>query len=811
MNDLRLVLRRLSKSPLFVAASVLTLALGVAANVALIEATLQVLYDPLPVSEPDRLATLKSITEGELTSGLPVKIDIYNTVDRALNERSSGHRMAGSYSLHWVNLSTEAFESATENAQLVQGLTVTPDYFDVLGVKAGQGRLFQEDDLNDPRVVVISQALLEYLEPSQKEPGGVIGQTLYLNTEPMIVIGVTGEGFKGLSRTADPMTVFVPVDAYPLLSKVRFSASQAETEDLYALYPVVRLGDGTNIVALQDELDSFSDQLDALKKRSSGKSQKLHADALTQSSQALEPKQKDAMFYLFGASALLLLLACANFANLLIARTLHRTRELTIRRALGASARALLSLQLKEGVVLGGLAVLVSTPLALAILRALWAMRAPELVGSAFEFSLNPRILLVGVGLAASAVLLSLAPALHTALSSSLSLNSRSSDRGSGMLQQTLVGVQVVLAVLVLVGAFFSLSSLANLLEIPLGFDPDKLLVYTYELASGGEDQQAGQALVEEMLEAVSTLPQVESIAASTMHFGNAMAAGILIPGRDEPYFSGANTVSAGFFQTLDIPLLEGRAFDTRETPTGAPAAVINRTFAEEIWPGESPIGRTINVLEREREIVGVVADTKLFQPHEKNTMPMAYVPYSQNYTSRVMLNVRLERDVPGATEAVTNKLREIAPRHAPQKSRWMTWVEGSLWAQRLSTTLLSILGLTAIALVATGLFAVTSTWVSRRFAEFGIRKALGATRQRLLRFVLARGLRPVVVGLLVGLGVSFLMVRFAESRLFEVSASNPIAYLLTAAIVIVLGALACLVPGLRAARTNPLSLLRSE
>lgn len=815
IGTVRSDLRRLARSPAFLFGSALTLALGVGLNTALLEAAFHVLRDPLAVSEPEKLLRVAvTVDPGDPRRGLQLRREDHALVDEAL-EASDGHRVAGSTPAGWLNLDPATL-GGHQPARLVSGFYVSDDYFDVVGVALSAGTF--TPDSPTPRRAVLSSRLANALAHDSAVRADskrvswadhLIGETVRINSEPLVVVGIAEPGFKGLSATDDPYAVWMPLEAWGLVEKTRYFSTEVKETLPNQVTTIVRLGT-TSEVALRERLGSLGPELRSLEPAADGLPRSVSLTPVSEL-RPLSQRQLSAFPFLLAAGALVLLIASTNIASLFLFRSEERRQELAIRRSLGAGTRHLVSSQLREAGLVALVGAGLGAPLAVVLLQALWKLRSPRLAAEVLQLGFSARMAAVALGLSLLAAGLATIPALRLSASGSLSMESRIRASGRGRTGGLILGAQVAFALILLVSAALTIQSLQRAIDEPLGFDPDRVAIFTVEFGSGGDDEQEARLLVDRMLAALRDHPQVESASTSTMHFGNVLAAAIAQQPEEPPLFAAFNTVSEGYFESLGVRLLSGRLLDETDREDSSRVAVVNSTFAKKAWPEEPALGQTFEVLDDRVEVVGVVADTKVFTMTEREVMPHFYVPFRQNYTSRIMFNVQLKDTSEASLSAVGAVLQREAPHQALRTSRWSTWVDGSLWGTRMASRLMTFAGLLGLVLVGAGLFATLSTWVARSLPELGTRSALGATPRHLQVMVFARALLPVVVGVVVGSVAAAFGASRAETLLYQVSPLATDAYLQAAGLLFVVAAAALVSPALRAGSANPIELLRRE
>ena len=830
-QDLRYGLRMLVKSPGFTGVAVLSLALGIGANTSIFSLVNAVLLRPLPVEEPGRLVFLFNGTRNS-----PYSVVSYpNYVD--YRDQIRAFSSLATYSGIALSLNVE------DRAELVSGLIVSGNYFDLLGVRAALGRTFLPDEDRTPGthpVAVISYGLW------QRRFGGdpnMIGKQLALNGRSFTVIGVAPGGFNGIEPggTSD---IYVPMMMQALVRPPRAGYSGEMNPDLLSrrmagwLSVVGRLKPGVTIEQAQAEAMTIARQLE-----------QAYPDMNRDRIATLYPVSKgdpNARGTVLSISALflsvvglVLLIACANVANLLLSRASARRKEISIRLSLGASRSRLVRQLLTESVLLafcGGAA---------GLLLGLWGVdlfrRFPppaNFFSFAFDFSLDGRVL--GFTLLLSiltGLIFGIAPALQaskTDLVPALKDESPALDQGSRRftLRNLLVIAQVALSLVLLVSAGLFLRSLQQARSIDPGFNPEHVLVSPLNINLLRYTRQQGQQFYRQVIERVEALPGVRSasLARVLLLSGSARTSSVMVEGRSSPDRESrsegtgggevaqdttlANIVGLKYFQTLGIGLLRGRDF-TAQDGDGAPGvAIIGETFVRRYFPGEDPLGRRISLHGTSGpwlEVIGVARDTK-YRTLGEAPAPVTYLPLLQNHETGMTLHVRTAGDPVALVAAVRRELSALEKNLPASDIRTMTELIGrSLFPARMGAALLGALGLLALLLASVGLYGVMSYSVSRRAREIGIRIALGAVRGDVLRLVLKEAMTLVAIGLGVGLGAAFVVTRLLAGFLYGVSVTDPATFAGIALLLTLVALLAGFMPARRATKVDPIVALRYE
>jgi predicted permease len=815
-KDLRYALRSLRRQPGFTIVTVLTLALGIGANTAVFSVVNAVLLRPLPYPQPDRL---EYITSQFPTLGFDqFWISVPEYVE--FREHTQAFASVGAFSVQAVNLDT------TPPSRPVTGL-VTPDLMPTLGVPPAHGRLFTAEDAvpNAPPVAILSHELW------QRAYGGrldILDQNVQINNRPAQIVGIMPRGYDVHDSKFE---IWVPLTIDP--------ATFPNSRTSHFLYLVGRLKDGVTRAQAQADIDRLMQQWRVLVPTG-------HVPGVPPATQGshpfrLDPLQEDivgdvrqALVVLQAAVGFVLLIACANLANLLIARADTRLREYAVRAALGATRGRLFRQLLTEGLVLTTAAAVVGAGLAYAGLTALVAIN-PDGIPRSAEISVDRTVLAFTLGVAAvTGLIFALVPLLHLgALRAGQAIRESGSRTTAGAARvwarSLLVVGEVALAVMLVVGAGLLIRSFMNLMRQDMGFDRSQLTTFSLVLPAPRYDTRQRVDVYTQLTDRLRALPGVQSVAAMSglpplrnlnandtdfEHIPNNLPPGEAPP-QNVDYWQ---FVSVGYTNTMGIPIIGGRSFAETDR-AGAPVALVNEALVRKFFTGSDPIGARVKPGFGDQlpwlTIVGVVKDVK--------QGGVAEAPGTELY----MLNDQVPRFTPNALGTMnfvvraSRTLDTLAPeyRRIVQaldatlpliRLRSMDDVIGDAVAQpRFLTTLLSVFAGLALLLAAVGTYGILSYLVSERKQEIGIRMALGADRGGILRLVLLRGLLLSGVGIMLGLIGSLALTRVMASLLFNVQPTDPLTLSAVAGVMIVVATAACLVPALRATRVDPLTVLR--
>ncbi|MHC4696218.1 MAG: ABC transporter permease [Planctomycetota bacterium] len=798
IQDLRYAFRMLLIRPGFTAVVVLTLALGIGANTAIFSVVNAVLLLPLPYSDPDQLTMIWQSNPG---SGLGRStVSPPNFID--WRNQSKSFQGMSVFRFEAFNL------SGRDEPERLIGTRASASLFSVLGAETLLGRTFRpEDDQRgaDP-VVVLSHALWERRFGSDQ---ALVGRTLTLSNVPHTVVGITLPGFAFPRRSE----LWVPYI---------FTEDELTQRGSVYLQVIGRLRPGVALRTAQAEMDAIAGRLE----RAYPESNTGWGVSLVRLHEQMVSGARPTLLALFGAAGFVLLVACANVANLLLARASFRTREIAIRVALGASRSRVFAQLLTESVVLalvgGGLGMLV----------AFWGTDmltrlAPTGVPRLGEAGVDTHV--VGFAFAVSvltAVLFGVGPALQGSrydLHDSLKEGGWQTavTRRSRRLRQSLVVAEFAIAFVLLVGAGLMIRSIARMQAVDPGFDPRGTVATRIDLPASKYAEERQQAtFFKEVVERIEALPGVRCAGAvTTLPLGRSnLMFDFTIEGRPRPergqeLVAGFDAMTPHYFRTMGIPLVRGRVFTERDDASAPLVAVINTTMARTHWPGEDPVGQRIAIGSGDTiwEIVGVVGDVK----HDSLTgdaRSAMFIPLEQAPFSFSNLVVRAERDPMALASAIRGAVWSVDP-HQPLGS--MRTVEQYLAdatsAPRATMLLLGVFAAVALILSAVGIYGVMSYSVSQRSHEIGVRVALGARALDVAKLMLSQGAVLVALGVGIGLGGAIALTRVLRSLLFGVGATDAATIFAGAIILTAVGLLACYVPARRAMKVDPMVALRYE
>ncbi len=827
MNHLRFAVRQLSKNPRFTVVAMLTLALGVGVNSALFSVLYAVLLQPLPYPEPGRLVQVHSTITAPGKSRQTFSTWSYPRFELLRDHNRIFSQIA-------------AFDCSTltvteiESAERVEAEFASASYFPLLGVQAVLGRVFLlEEDLKggSQPVVVISEG---YWKRRFGGDRGVIGRTLRANETLLTIVGVLPAGFRGQSGAAE---IWVPITMAPTLS-----GDPNRLKRPFTMWHRVlaRLQPSTTLAAARASLESLEQQLEsALPVSSEKEAYGIHLVPFREA--ATDPFIRRSLWVLAGAVGFVLLIACVNVANLLLARAASRERELAIRLALGARRGQLLRQWLTESLLLAAVSG------AIAWLFARWAIDLMAAFQPAHTFGphsdyarlpdfgaiqLSAPVLAFNFGVALGCgVIFGLFPAWRTARATLSPVLHRSTDRPAGTylglrlrgLRSLLVVAETALALMLLVGAGLMVHSYARLTTTEIGFDPGHLLTFRLDQPRGGSDETK-RLFFPQVLERVGAIPGVESacLANATPLSGTFDRSFMVVQpagnggGRVEA-FIGVHLTSQEYLHTLRVPLVRGRWLTDQDRQGSPLVAVVNETAARKYWPGRDPVGQPIDLSPAlgpdfpTAEVVGVIGDLK-YDQMSAEMGAQVYLSYLQSGYPGYYVNLRTAGDPLAVAEAVRKTVAAVSSEVPVYDLMTMEQrIANSTSRTGFNTLLLAAFALLAALLAAVGLYGVVAYSVTQRTREIGIRIALGARTTDVLRLIVTQGMRLVLVGGLIGLAGALALTRLMRSLLFGIGPADPLTFAVIPALLAGVALLACWLPARRAARVDPVVALRCE
>ena len=754
LQDLRYGFRILAANPGFTAVAVLSLAIGIGANTAMFSLADAILLRPLPVERPGEVLRILSTTRGDNAG--------YASYPDFLDFRNQTTALSGVVA--WSQILLGFRPSSTSAAQVKLGAVVTTDFFDVLGVRPALGRGFRKDEDQQP-VAVLSHAL--WKSQLEGDPS-VLGRQIRLSNLDFTVIGILPESFTGIQLFVHE-ELYVPMGVWSRMSSSEMNP--IERRDHRNLVVYGRLRPGLTVRDANAEFATIARNLeqaypDSDRRRSVAAVTEI--DARKRNESDLPPL----VALLLSIAGLVLIIACANVANLLLSRARARSREIAIRLAIGAGRARLFRQLFTESLllaVLGGAAGLV---MAMACMQFLSSIRMPTDFPASLVVPVDARVLaFCAIASLASGLIFGSAPAvqmLKTDLTSTLKAGELAVSGRKGRFQSRnlLVIGQVTISTVLLVAAGLLVKDFVRTLDFHPGFRTDHVLLMTLDPAVAHYSEPQTRDFYKQLLARVKALPGVRSVAlGQNVPLGMSHSIRtVTIEGfetqRDQQgfhlYF---NTIDEDYLATMQIPLVGGRNFDSRDSASAPPVVIINQTMAQRYWPNRNAIGGRIQIEGKSLQVIGIVRDMKYNDVSEPPT-PFFFLPFSQHYTPPMTLHVETVGDPAGFAAPVIAGIRRLDPEQPIQEVMTLHhfFQEGALFANRLIAQLVTTIGLFGLLLATIGLYGVISYSVSRRTREIGIRMAIGADRAEVLRLVLRQGAALTLIGVALGSGLALLL-----------------------------------------------------
>jgi putative ABC transport system permease protein len=807
MQDLKFALRMLGKNPGFTLVAVLTLALGIGANSAIFSVVDAVLLRPLPYQQSAQLLFLSGLVRQTNTPGANMSFTKFSQI------QEQSHTIESSAAFYGATLSLVT----QREPEAIIGNHVSRNFFHVLGISAIRGRDFlpEEDATGGADVAIISDG---FWHSHFAADAGALGRSLSIDGRPVTVVGILPASFRFPLQFPEP-DIWMPRVFDPSFLR----PEQVRTGAGY-LNVIARLRAGESLAAATAELDTidgryrsqFNGFVDA---------EKFGVSAVPLE-ESLVGALRPGFAVLLAAVGFLLLIACANVANLLLARATSREREMALRRALGASDSRLVRQLLSESLLLslmGGTLGIALAAAALPVLRAFSPGSVPRLAETRLDIS----VILFSVFLSLiTGVLFGLVPALQASagdLYQTLKEGTRGSSDGGhrGRLRAVLVVAEIAVALILMTGAGLLLQSFSKLMNVNPGFSPNNLMTFPVNLPPNRYAKPEIQTqFYRGLMERVKSIPGVDSAGLTSylplsgaIRFVYFCPEGTICQGIGKDAVIAMRQVSSGYFDTVRTPLLQGRVFTERDTGTSPPVVIVNQTVVDRYWPGQNPIGKHLaNSRDMiQREVVGVVADVKFNALNVASSEEM-YVPLEQIPWLATTLIVRSTANPEALVSAVRAKFAEMDPTLAVSNIASMESVVATSVAQpRILSEFLGVFAGFALLLSAIGIYGVMAYSVAARTQEMGIRMSLGAEPRDILKLVVRQGMRLALIGVVIGIAASLALTRLISTLLFGVSASDPLAFSLAAAVLVATALVACYLPARRATRVDPMIVLRYE
>ncbi len=830
MINLRLASRSLLKTPLVTIAAVLSLALGIGANAAIFSLFEQMLLKPLPAAAPDQLVNLVSPgpKSGSQSSNAAGDVEavfsypMFRDLEGATNAFTgiAAHRAFG------ANL---AYDGDTLSSE---GMLVSGSYFEVLGLRPALGRLFSRQDEGAPGASPLVVLSYGYWRTRFSGDSTVEGKTLTVNGQPMTIIGVAPRGFSGTTLGKEPQ-VFVPIT---MRGQMMPRWGGFDDRRSYWVYLFARLAPGSNIelatAAITTAYQGILHEVEVpLQEGMSDKTlERFKAKAIVlepgqQGQSRLHEEVRAPLLLLLAITTFVLLIACANIANLLLVRATHRAGEIAIRMSIGAQRHQVVGQLLAESFVLAAFGGLLGFGVAKVTLRVM-ASLLPADSGLALRFELGPQAwLFVGV-LWLVTGLVGLFPALHSTRTDLVaSLKSQAGrvavSRGANRFRAAMVTLQIALSMALLISAGLFTKSLLNVGRVDLGIEVEQVATFGVSPELNNYSSTEARLLFERLETEVQALPGVDGVVASMVpliagsNWGSNVSVQGFDAGPDTDTHSFYNEIGPGFFRTLGIPLLAGREIEDRDGLEEPKVALVNETFARKFDLGRDAVGKRMQVGsggELDIEIIGLVEDAKYSEVKDE-VPPLFFVPYRQNKNlGAINFYVRTSGEPSDLLPALRQKVAELDANLPVENLRTLALqVRENVFLDRMLTTLSAAFAILATILAAVGLYGVMAYTVAQRTREIGLRMALGADAGRVRRLILRQVGWLTLVGVIVGTAGALGLGKVAASLLFELKGHDVGVFGLSIAVLVMVALFAGLVPAQRASGIDPMRALRDE
>ncbi len=812
-RDIRFALRSLGGSPAFTAVAVVSLALGIGANTAIFSFVNAILLKQLPVPDPGRLVTFSEIFRGQISG----KVWRLKSVDE-LAKRDPAFAGLFGWFARPISFSTG------NTPEWVMGDLVTGQFFQTLEVKPAIGRLLNDTDVRDATANPVCVLSYGFWQREFAGNPNVVRRSVFLNGHAYRVLGVTARGFSG-AELQQRFDIDVPATRIGDFMPAFGGATGVDwLKTLSWLSPMARLKPGITRMEAQERTQRVLQQIQIENGEHNPRRQEdLRLEDGSQGFNTMRSGFGRPVQVLMAVAALVLLVACANLANLLLSRTQARAKEFAVRLSVGASRARLIRQLFIESLVLaacGGIAGLV---LSFWTVRTLVAfLNAGQSAVSALHVQPDANVLGFSIVLSfATAILFGLAPAwqstrtdLLPGLKDELAANGRISRV---LLRRALVVVQIALSLVVIFAAGLLTRTLRTLQTVDLGFQPDQVVALNVDPAANGHSAAEVSRILDEILTRTRALPAVRaaSLAASTPNGSMAISMNVEVPGytakQSGDDIADFNFVSSGYFKTVGQPFLRGRDFTAKDDKNSPRVAIVNQKFVQRYFHGKDPVGRKFRQGDGDVEIVGVVADAR--DRGVKNAPEQSvYIPEKQGQTSGLTLLVRTANEPRKIIPSLLAIVQTVDKRLSVFSVHTLdTQIEAGLSSERILGYLSGLFAALAALLVAIGLYGVLAYMVTRRTREIGLRFAIGAQRRDVAGLFARESFILVLLGMLIGLPVALVSADALKSLLFGVTTSDPVTLFLSVLVLVIAAFLATVLPLWRAARVNPLDALRHE
>jgi putative ABC transport system permease protein len=812
LADLRVGVRTLRRNPSFAMGAIFVLALGIGANTAIFSIVNAALLRPLPYDDPSRLMQVWHVPPAKSFAGITLfSVSPANYLD--WQQQSSSFESMAAYGGRTLTFGAKGQPEAIPAAKVV------PEFFSVLRAHPMLGRTFTPDE-NAPGAANVIVLSFKFWRDHFGSDESIVGRDITMNSRPFTVVGVMPESF----RFPDWATVWVPV---------AWSNQERAIRGNHNYLVIARLKPGIDVNAAKAELGAISTRLE----QQYPEDDKGWGATLIPLREQLVGDVRTALLVLFGAVVFVLLIACANVANLVLAKTLARRKEIAIRTALGAGRAAVVRHLLSETVILsltGGLLGLLLAAAGIRLLVHVLADRLPRFIDVTLDVQVLAFTLLVSL---LAGLLAGLIPALRftrTDVNEALKQGQSrgSSDSGGGKTRNILVVCEVALSLVLLIGAGLMVRTLWGLRSVSPGFDSSNVMTMSVALPADRFSSPSGQVnFFQDVLQRTRALPGVDSAGVidslplsndGGSHQPFSIEGRPVLPMSEQPEVD-VRLISPGYLQTMHVPVIRGRDFSDADAAGRAGAALISDALARRFWPNEDPIGKHITLTfspDIVREVVGIVGNVKVDSLDETRPVDTIYVALGQLSASPgepwhsfgLTLAVRTHSDPHAASSAVAAAIHQVGPDIPVVDVLSMDdIIAQSISPQRFNLLLLASFAALALLLAAVGIYGVLSYTVRRRVREIGIRMALGATNSDVLKMVVSDGMKPILIGVGIGLAAAIALSRLVASLLFGVRPTDPLTFSTVALVLVFVGVLANLLPAYRATRIEPTRTLRDE
>ncbi|MGA9774087.1 MAG: ABC transporter permease [Blastocatellia bacterium] len=807
IQDLRYGVRMLIKNFGFTVVAVLSLALGTGANTAIFSLINTVMLRPLPIEKPEQLVSLNNSSENRMfpTFSYPNYKDF----------RDKNDVFSGLIGYRYAPLSL-SYDGINER---VWGYVVTGNYFEVLGVNAALGRMISPDDDRAPGAHPVAVVSYKYWQQRFGGVPDIVGRDVIVNGRGYTIIGVTPREFYGTEIISAPQMWF----PMAMQAQIEVGSSWLDRRGTENIFVQGRLKPGVSLARAQASLNTIALELAReFPDVNEGKQVTLSPPGLIGST--MRGPVLGFIGLMMVVVGLVLLLACTNLANLLLARATERRREIAVRLAVGASRLRLIRQLLTESILLAFGGGLLGLLLAVWLVKLASAIKLPINVPLVIDLHVDYRVFIfTGVLSFVTGVLFGLLPALQatkTDLVSALKDDVSFGGHRRSWLKSGLIVFQVALSLVLLIGGGLMLRALQQAQTIKLGFNPQNAVEVSFDLRLQGYDSAQGKEFQKRLLERVRALPGasgagIADLVPVDLHFSRSP---IFIEGQSLEREANApvamtSRISPGYFQAMDTRLVQGRDFTDQDDEKAVRVAIINEAFARRFWPGEDPLGKQFSLGGPDApklQVAGVAEDGKYAGLNE-DPKPFVYRPIWQSFSGSTSVVVRTEAGSEQLVAAVRREVQQLDSHLPVSSSTLIERMSLPLLPARIAASVLGSFGLLALVLAAIGIYGVMSYSISKRTREIGIRMALGAEKTDVLKLVMGQGIMLTLAGLAIGLATALALTRLIKSLLFGVSAVDPATFAIALLILAAVALVACYLPARRAAKVDPMIALRYE